>query len=123
MASLVIGPTGRYPDIARGENQYARILGAQTAVLVSKGGGLVHTVAVGVAGTLLKFYDVAAGGTADDTTEIATVVLANADRETVILDVDFSQGLTAVVTGDASTDLVVSFRGAQTVSPRTFGTL
>ncbi len=121
MASLLIGPTGRYPDYARGENQYARINGAQTAVLVSAGGGMVHTVTVGVAGTLAKFYDVKAGGTLDDTTEFATVDLSVvAPGATVILDEDFSQGCTVVVTGGA--DITVSFRGSQTVNPRTFGT-
>lgn len=121
MASLVIGPTGQNPHYAMGENQYARILNAQTAVLVAHGSGNLHTVVVGVAGTLAKFYDTPTGGTADDTTEIATVDISQATRETLTLDVAFSKGLTVVVTG-ASADLTVSFRQAQTVSPRTFGT-
>lgn len=117
---MLIGPTGRYPDYARGENNYARMLGADTYVLVAKGGGLIHTVVCGVAGTLVKFYDTPSGGTTDDTTEIATLDIGAAGLETAILDIDFSQGLTAVVTG-ASADVIVTFRGAQTVSPRTFG--
>ena len=121
MATLLIGPTGQNPHYAMGENQYARLTGAQTAVLVAHGAGNVHTVVVGVAGTLLKLYDVATGGTTDDTTEIATVDISQATRETLTLDVAFSKGLTAIVTG-ASADLTVSFRQAQTVSPRTFGT-
>lgn len=121
MASLVIGPVDRYPDYARGENQYARILGAQTAVLVAHGGGMVHTLTCGVSGTLAKFYDTPTGGTTDDTNEIATVTLTNADRETVLLDVDFGRGLTVVVTGDANTDITISFRSASIVSERHFG--
>lgn len=122
MASLVIGPTGRNPDYAHGENQYAEIIGAQTAVLVSAGGGFLHTVTVGVTGTLITFYDVKAGGTTDATTQIAVLTLTDVTRETATLDVAFSQGLTAIVTGGATTAVNVSFRGAQTVSPRTFGT-
>jgi hypothetical protein len=122
MTTLLLGPLGRYPDYARGENQYARINGAQTAVLVSKGGGMIHTVTVGVAGTLAKFYDVKEGGVLDDTTEFATVDLGApvSPGDTVIIDEDFSAGCTVVVTGGA--DITVSFRGSQTVNPRTFGT-
>lgn len=117
MATLLIGPTGRNPDRHRGEHQYARINLAQTAVLVSAGGGQVVGLTVGVVGTLAKFYDVAAGGTLDDTTQIATYSLA------ALGDIDatefaFSQGLTVVVTGAA--DITVYFDGANTVSPRTF---
>lgn len=120
MASLLIGPKGRNPDRARQEHQYARINGAQTAVLVAHGGGQVVGLTVGVVGTLAKFYDVATGGTTDDTTQIATYSLA------ALGDIDapefaFSQGLTVIVTGAA--DLTVYFDGAQTVSPRQFGTI
>lgn len=122
MASLLIGPKGRNPDRANGEFQYADIIDAQTAVLVSKGGGVIHTVEIGVVGTLAIFYDVKEGGTTDATTQIAKVSLAALTSQPIILDVAFSQGLTVVVTG-SSTELTVSFLGAQTVSPRQFGTI
>jgi len=107
MATLLIGPKGRNPDRARGEHQYAKINEAQTAVLVGAGGGQVVGVVVGVAGTLAKFYDVAAGGVTDDTTEIMTLSLAT------VGDYDapafaFSAGLTVVVTGSAA-ELTVFF--------------
>lgn len=119
MATLVFGPQDRWPDVARGEWQWARINGAQTAVLVQHGGGMVHTVVNGAAGTLIKLYDTPEGGTTDDTMEIATLGL-EATRETATLDVSFSKGLTAIVTGAG--DCTVSFIGRQTVSSRTFGT-
>lgn len=121
MASLVFGPQDRFPDVARGEWQWARISLAQTAVLVPHGGGMVHTVVCGVAGTLAKFYDVAEGGTLDDTTEIVTVDISTATRETNTLDLAFSRGLTVVVTGAA--DMTVTFLGRQTVSRLHFGTI
>lgn len=121
MATLLIGPTDRNPDYARNEHQYARINGAQTAVLVERGGGMVHGVTVGVAGTLAKFYDVAIGGTTDDTTEIATESLAAIDAGSfVLMDVAFSKGLTVIVTGAA--DLTVYFRGGLIKSTRFYGT-
>lgn len=120
MASLLIGPKGRNPDYARNEHQYANITGAQTAVLVAHGGGMVHTVQIGVVGTLAIFYDTPEGGTTDATTEIMRLSLATlGDYDN--LDFAFSQGLTVIVTGGA--ELTVMFRGAQTVSPRTFGTI
>jgi len=122
MASVLIGPKGRNPDYFRLEHQYANIIGAQTAVIVSKGGGMIHTVWCGVVGTLAEFYDVAEGGTTDATTRIGTFSLAALTDE-LILDIAFSQGLTVIVTGGASTAVGMSFRGAQTVSPRNFGTI
>ena len=110
MASLLIGPMGRTPDYANNEHYYAHIIDAQTAVLVAAGGGMVHTVSVGVIGTLAVFYDVAAGGATDATTRIATVSLAALTSQPTILDVAFSAGLTVVVTGAG--ELTVSFRGA-----------
>lgn len=87
-----------------------------------RGGGMVHTVLVGVGGTLAKFYDVKAGGTTDNTTEIFTVdISAPTTAPYTLPDIAFSQGLTVIVTG-SSADIMVSFRGALTVSPRTFGT-
>lgn len=120
MASLLIGPTGRNPDYARNEHQYAKITGAQTAVLVAHGGGMVHTVEVGVAGTLAVFHDVESGGSLSAATEIATISLASVGNYPD-LDFAFSKGLTVVVTGAG--ELTVMFRGAQTVSTRTFGTI
>jgi len=122
MASLLFGPKGRTPDYAIGENRYAHAIGAQTAVLVANGGGYVHTVTVGVVGTLAKFYDVKSGGTTDATTLIHTANLSAATLETNTLDFAFSQGLTVIITGDASTEVTITFRAEQSVSPRTFGT-
>jgi len=121
MATPLFGPTDRNPDYARNEHQYVRISGAQTVVVVASGGGMVHGVTVGVAGTLLKLYDVATGGTTDDTTEIATLVLTTIDAGAFVqLDVAFSKGLTAIVTGAA--DLTVYFRGVLIKSGRFYGT-
>lgn len=120
MATLVIGPTNRNPDYALGEHQYAHIVGAQTAVLVSGGGGHVHTLTVGVVGTLAKFYDTPSGGTTDDTTLIHTAAINVATLETNTLDFTFSKGLTVIVTGAAGTEITITFAAAQTVSSRTF---
>src|SRR5258708_1774503 len=99
MASLLIGATGRNTDYTRGEAQYAHIIGAQTAVLVSAGGGMVHTVNIGIAGTLAKFYDVKSGGPTDATTLIFTVdISAPTTAPFDLPDVAFSQGLTVIVT-------------------------
>lgn len=114
-----IGPADLTPDQALGEFQYAYLSGAATYALVT-GAGVVHTVLVGVVGTLLKLYDVAAGGTTDATTQIATIDLSSATANGgFLLDVAFSKGLTAIVTGSA--ELMISFRGTTTSSARTFG--
>lgn len=121
MASLTIGPTGRIPQQALNEFQYGYIFQAQTAVLVAAGQGTLHTVVVGVNGTLAKFYDTPSGGTTDATTQIATLDLsAAATLPTFILDVAFSKGLTVVVTG-SNAELTVSFRGTATTNPKTAG--
>lgn len=122
MASLHIGPTDRNPHVARNEYQYAFIKLAQTAVLVAAGGGTLHTITIGVVGTLAKFFDTPSGGTADDTTEIATVDISAVQNEPIIIDIAFAKGLTCVVTG-AAAEITVSFLGAPTVSPRTFGAI
>lgn len=111
------GPTDRHPDFARNEYQYGRLESEGTEVIVPNGGGRVHTVAVGVAGTLLILHDVESGGATSDATEIATVSLAAAGN--VTLDVAFSKGLTAIVTGAAS-DITISFGTRHMLSPRTF---
>ncbi len=117
MASLTIGPTGRTPTQALNEFQYAYIYLAQTAVIVPAGHGTLHAIVVGVAGTDLKLYDTPSGGTADATTQIATVSLAAVSY--LLLDIAFTKGLTAVVAGAA--EVTLSFRGTATVNPRTFG--
>lgn len=119
MASSHIGPVRRNPDHGNGEHQYAYITGADTYNLVAAGGGCVHTVVVGVVGTFLKLYDTPAGGTTDATTQIATISLAALGAYPNI-DAEFSKGLVAIVTGAA--ELTITFRGAPTVSDRTFGT-
>jgi len=70
-----IGPQDLSPNQALGEFQYAYLSGAATYALVT-GSGTVHTVVVGVNGTLLKLYDTPAGGTTDATTQIATIDLS-----------------------------------------------
>lgn len=123
MASLTLGPAGRNPDYGRGENNYAHIIGAQTAVL-ARGHGHLHSVRVGVVGTLAKFYDIAPGGTPGAGNQIATVSLAavSTNGEIGLGDVAFELGCTVVVTGDASTELSVAYQGknGSTVSPLTF---
>jgi hypothetical protein len=118
MASLTLGPVGLTPQQHLHEYQYAYIFQAQTAVIVAAGCGVLHAIVVGVAGTLLKLYDTPSGGTADATTQIATVDLAAVSY--LVLDIAFSRGLTAVVTG-GSAEITLSFRGTSTLNPRTFG--
>lgn len=121
MASLTIGPVNQMPNEALGEYQYAYIFQAQTAVIVAAGAGVLHSVLCGVAGTLLKLYDTVSGGTADATTQIATIDLASASANGGwVLDVAFSKGLTAIVTG-ANAEVTLAFRGTATTSARTFG--
>lgn len=119
MATLLIGPTNRgaYPN--NDEYNYARINAAQTAVLVAAGAGKVHSITVGVVGTLLRLFDVASGGTADDTTEMARFDVSVLTSQPMILDVVFTQGLTAILTGAG--DVTVYFAGAKVASTRTFG--
>lgn len=120
MASLNIGPVNFLPNQALHEYQYAYVNLAQTAVIVAAGAGVVHSVVIGVAGTLLKLYDTPSGGTADGTTQIATIdASAPTTNDPALLDVAFSKGLTAILTGAG--ELTISFRGAATVSARTFG--
>lgn len=114
-----IGPADLAPAAGLGVFQYAYLSGAATYALVT-GAGVVHSIVCGVNGTLLKLYDVAAGGTTDATTQIATIDLsAVATMPCFVLDVAFSKGLTAIVTGAA--ELTISFRGTATSSARTFG--
>ena len=120
MASLNLGPVNHMPNQALGEYQYAYINLAQTAVIVAAGGGTLHSVIVGVAGTLLKLYDTVSGGTTDATTQIATIDLSSASANGGwVLDVVFSKGLTAIVTGTA--EVTLSFRGTATLNARQFG--
>lgn len=115
--AMLIGPKGRTPDASIFEHQWVKLDGAATYV-VADGGGFLHTVEVGVVGTLAIFYDTRSGGTTDDTTEIATVSLAALTSQPIILDISFSQGLTVIVTGAA--ELTLTGRFAQTLNPRTF---
>lgn len=113
----VYGPADRYPDVARGEYQWLHLVGDGTEALCT-GGGVLGKVEVGVAGTLAKFYDTAAGGTADTTTLIATVDTSVTGHRWEG-PIRFSKGLTVITTG-ASGDLNISFLGRPTVSARTF---
>ena len=108
MASELYGPTDRLPNYDNGEWQWCKSVGAQTITPVPAGGGVLHSVLCGVAGTLVKFYDVAAGGTTDATTEIATVSLTELDEH--LIDAIFSRGLTAIITG-AAAEITISFSG------------
>ena len=108
MASLTFTPVDRNPDFGRGECQTAFIVNDQTAVIAARGAGHVKSVVVGVAGTLLKLYDTPSGGTADATTQIATISLASANIGHRTLNAAFSKGLTAIVTG---TNAEVSIHG------------
>lgn len=121
ITSTLYGPKDYNPHFGRGEFQYARIVGDGTVAVVANGAGSIHSIMVGVAGVLAKFYDVALGGTTDATTEIETVdTSAPATAPYVLPDVAFAKGLTVITTG-ANTDITISFRGRPTVSTRTFG--
>ena len=121
--SLLIGPKNALPHYAHGQHNYAQLIDAQTGVVVARGAGVVHSVTVGVVGTLLKLYDVATGGTTDATTQIANVSLAALTSQPTILNVMFTQGLTAIVTG-ANAELTIAFDGATGLTnSRTFGVI
>lgn len=121
ITSTLFGPKDYNPHFGRGEFQYARIVGDGTVVVVASGAGSIHSIMVGVAGTLAKFYDTASGGTTDDTTEIITVnTSAPTTAPYTLPDVAFSKGLTVITTG-GSGDITISFRGRPDVSSRTFG--
>jgi hypothetical protein len=100
----LFGPTNRLPHLARGEFQTLRLVGDGTQVVVAAGGGTLHAVHVGVAGTLA----------------VATVATAALGRQ-FEGDVAFSQGLTVITTG-ASSDITIEFWGMATrANSRTFG--
>lgn len=112
-----IGPVDRNPNYAAGEHQYANGVGAGTTSLVDAGGGRVHSVIVGVVGTLLELHDVAAGGSTSATTRIATIDTSVLTTNPIILDVAFSKGLTAITTG-AGTNITIALMGVPTVTTR-----
>lgn len=114
------GPDDGLPIVGQNEWQYLRIVGDGTQVVIAAGAGLLHSVWVGVAGTLATFYDTPSGGTADNTTaclNVATSVTGLRFKGPLKV----SKGLTVVTTG-ANGDLTILFQGRATVaSSRTFG--
>jgi len=103
------GPNGRNANYAQGEFNFCKITGPGTEVMAARGSGLVHAVVVGVAGTLLKLYDVASGGTLNDAACIAVIDLSAPTTDPApILDAAFNDGLTAVVTGAATVELTIT---------------
>lgn len=109
------GPDNRTPDYAQGEFDYAFLKGAATYD-VDRGAGSLHACIVGVVGTLVKFYDIAPGGTPSDANQIATVSLAALSTGPILFDAGFALGLTAVVTGAA--ELTVTGRFALAAGPK-----
>lgn len=113
-ASVNYGPNNRNADYARGEYNFVKTKGPGTEVISERGGGMVHAVVVGVAGTLLKLHDAPTGGVLDDTTLIATIDLAApTTMPAPILDAAFNDGLTAVITG-ANAELTITGRWGRT---------
>ena len=115
-----IGPTGRNPDAALGEYNYAYCVcdaGGGTFSIVSAGGGALASIAIFTAPTSIKLHDVKSTGTPGTTNLLAQLpVVANKDS---FIPFTFSQGLQVVVVGAG--EFTFGFRGAQTTSPRTFG--
>lgn len=106
------GPDDGLPNVGQNEWQYLRIVGDGTEVIIPAGAGLLHSVWVGVAGTLATFYDTPSGGTADGTTacvNVATSVTGLRFKGPIKV----SKGLTVVTTG-ASSDLTIVFFGRTT---------
>jgi len=115
----LFGPTKHLPHLAMKEFQTLRLVGDGTQVIVAAGAGILHAVHVGIVGTLAIFYDVASGGTVDDTTACAKIATTAIGRQ-FEGDIAFSQGLTVVTTG--ASDLTIEFWGRGTVAnPRQFG--
>lgn len=113
------GPDNDLPTVGQNEWQYLRLVGDGTQVMFT-GEGLLHSVWVGVAGTLATFYDTPSGGTADGTTaclNVATSVTGLRFKGPIKV----SKGLTVVTTGGSS-DLTLVFYGRPVVaSGRQFG--
>ena len=115
----LFGPTKHLPIVGHKEFQTLHLVGDGTQVVVPAGAGVLHALHVGVVGTLAIFYDVAAGGTVDTTTEILRVATTAIGRQ-FEGDITFTQGLTVVTTGAG--DLTIEFWGRATVAnPRVFG--
>jgi hypothetical protein len=114
------GPDDGLPLPGMNEYQYLRLVGDGTSVLIPAGAGLLHSVWVGVAGTLATFYDTPSGGTADGTTaclNVATSVTGLRFKGPIKV----SKGLTVVTTG-SNGDLCIVFYGRPTVQAApTFG--
>ncbi len=114
------GPDDGLPNVVDNEYQYLRLVGDGTSVLIPAGAGLLHSVWVGVAGTLATFFDTPSGGTADSTTaclNVATSVTGLRFKGPIKV----SKGLTVTTTG-ASSDLTIVFYGRTTAqNARTFG--
>lgn len=114
------GPDDGLPIVGQNEWQYLRIIGDGTEVIIPAGAGLLHSVWVGVAGTLATFYDTPSGGTADGTTaclNVATSVTGLRFKGPLKV----SKGLTVITTG-TNGDLTILFNGRPVVaSARTFG--
>lgn len=114
------GPDDGLPIEGQNEWQYLRLVGDGTEVIIPAGAGLLHSVWVGVAGTLATFFDTPSGGTADGTTaclNVATSVTGLRFKGPIKV----SKGLTVTTTG-ASSDLTIVFYGRPVVaSARQFG--
>lgn len=109
-ATVTHHPVGRNPEYGTGEYNSVSIRGADTIVIAARGGGFIHTVVPGVAGTLAIFYDTPSGGTTDDTTKILELDLASLPNGIAHdIGVSFARGLVLVLTG-ASAELTVTGR-------------
>lgn len=96
------GPQGRNPDYARGEFDYYYVEGAESATVLSRGNAMLHSVVVGVAGTLMTFFE--------DGVAIAVIDTSTPSVAPLILDIAVSGVLTMTTTG-AGTKATIAYRG------------
>lgn len=96
------GPQGRNPDYARGEHNYCYIDGAESALVLSRGNGRVHSVVVGEAGTTLTLLE--------DGEAFLVIDTSTPSVGPMVLDIAVSGVLTATTVG-AGTKLTIAYDG------------
>lgn len=115
------GPKNQRPQRSYGETHYALVTGVDAGVQIAIKAGILCSVTVGVAGTLLTLHDAVVGDALSDATTIMIIDTAS------IVDpakfhgppIAFSKGLVAVTTG-AGTKLTIGFHGLATIATKTY---
>lgn len=106
-----VGPLGIRPLRSAGETHYAYIEDAGTDQLAT-GAGSLSSVTVGVAGTLITFYDAAAADSLNTANTLMVIDTASIVNPVKFMGppLVFSKGLRFTTTG-AGTKLTVGFTG------------